>query len=167
METEMVNVKLSRETVAFMKELAQRINAQDNRATAKPYFFVITKERWRVAHEDYANEQTKRVWVDTSGEDEYHEWSSKSECIENLVNDGMRRDEAEDLVEERLTEFTMEKYEEEDNAFLTEHGFNEHVEQNGHNLGKRGKSFTSYLKHAYRNPEMSGLFKAIAEFSGD
>ena len=159
-----VIVKMSQETFEFLRDLGRKIDAQNNRATAKPYFFVIQTEKWRVANDEYSTGETKRVWVDTSGQDEYHEWKSREEFIQNLIeHQDLSKKEAEEAAED-LKEFTMEKYIEEDNAFFTHDAFKRHVELNGHNLGRRGEYY-DYLKHAFRNPEMDGVFKALAEFA--
>lgn len=158
------NVELTKESVDFLRSLADKISTQDNLATAKPYFIVIRKLRWRVAHGEYNSGETKNVWVDTADGD-YREWESPKEYAVNLIQEcGFTAKEARCAVWDNLEEFVMERYVEEENVFLTHEAYSEHLRLNGHNLGKRGEDYHSFLKHAFRNPEMSGLFKAIAEF---
>lgn len=158
-QQELVTVQLTKETVGFLQELARRIATQNNRATARPYFFVIQKRRWRVAHEDYHSGETRQAWVDFSGDpDTYH---SKEDWLQHCRDYQMTPEEAE-AGWEKLEEFTEEAYVEEENCFLTFEAYKEHLEVNGHNL--RGEHW-SYLKHAFRNREMDSLFRAIAEFA--
>lgn len=156
------------EAIKHLKDFVYKIDTQDNRATANPYFYVIQTERWRVAHDEYHSGATKIVWVDTGGSDDYTEYESKEAAVKGLVDsDYMGQAEAETYVEENFREFTMEKYIDESNVFFTEDGYKDHVRLNGHNLGKRGKDYYSYIKHAFRNPEIEELFSAIRALASD
>ena len=146
----------------FLSELIDKINTQNNRGTAFPYFYVVHTERWRVAHDEYYSGETKQVWVDT-GDGEPREWNTPKEFMVDLVkHQGLTAKEARKYAEDHLREFTMEKYIDEDNVFFTEEGYKEHERQNSHNMGKRGHDYYSYVKHAWRNPEIAGLLKAVA-----
>ena len=150
------------EAIAHLKEFIKKIDTQDTRCTAKPYFYVIRTEKWRVAHGEYHSGKTKQVWVDTTGEDDYREWKSPKEYGADLIrNCGYSAKEARAAIEHGLQEFTMEAYYDDDNVFFTEEGYNEHVRLNGHNLGLRDRDYYSYVKHAFRNPELEGLFRAL------
>lgn len=177
-----VTIKVSPETYQFMKELNRRISTQDNRATAKPYFFVIRTEKWRVAHSEFHSGTTRDVWVDFNGDpttflsqEEAVEWyCDNHRKVEHPGPYGDADDIAafiraeEELKSEAMAWFELlpryveEMYFEENNAFLTEEGYNEHMTLNGHNVKRMGKHHT-YLKHAFRNPEMDSLFRAIKE----
>jgi len=183
----------------FLSQLVDKIKAQDNRCTAKPYFYVVRTKRWRLCKEGYGSGDTRTGWVDHSGDpDVYYskeefvksylerhdyelsppepldqfeladpqcvgtynlECAKYAEEVEKLKND------AEDAFEE-LEEFEEEEYYTEDNVFFTQEAYEEHVRLNGHNLGKRGVDYHSYVKHAFRNPEMEKLFTAIAAVTG-
>lgn len=143
------------EAIHFLTELSGKIKAQNNRATATPYFYVIHTEKWRVAHDDYHHGDTKQVWVDVKSGEGTH-YDSKEEAIFDLMEKGHSREE----VVNTLEEFTLEKYIEEENVFLTQEAYEDHVRLNGHNLC-RGGEYYSYVKHAFRNPEMTGLLNAI------
>jgi len=177
-----VIVELKIETYKFLKELNRRIETQNNRGTAKPYFLVIRSERWRVAHDEFHNGETRKAWVDFDGDPTtFH---SKEEAIKwfcdyhrDLKDPGPNADpdditlfnEAEGKLKEQalkwfdnLDEYTEQLYYDEDNVFLTDEGYEEHMRLNGHNV-KRGGPHHTYMKHAFRNPEMDGIFKAIKE----
>lgn len=176
---EKVTVEISKKSAEFLKTLANAIDSQDNRATGKPYFFIIKKERWRACKEGYASGTSRKVWVDFEGDPTT--WHSKEEFMKDRIADEMygttpagdpeayekallEVTQEADQAWEEFEEFEEEQYFEEENCFLTYAAYEEHVRLNGHNLGKRGGDYHSYLKHAFRNPEMQSLFEAIGEF---
>jgi len=182
----------------FLAQLVDKINAQYNRCTAKPYFYVVRTQKWRLTKDGYGHGETRRGWVDHSGDpDVYYskedfiksyierhdyeltapepldayelgdpqcvatynlEYAEYTELLQKLQND------AEEAFED-LEEFEEEEYYDEDNVFFTQEAYEEHVRLNGHNLGRRGE-YHSYVKHAFRNPEMQKLFEAIAAVTG-
>jgi hypothetical protein len=50
-----------------------------------------------------------------------------------------------------------------ENFFFTLEGYQEHVKLNGHNIARGCNKYDSYVEHAYRNPEIAGVLKAIKE----
>jgi hypothetical protein len=156
--SETVKVEMSRQSFEFLKQLSERIATQDNRGTAKPYFYVIQRKRWRVAREDYASGETRRLRLDLDGDPT--PYYSKKEWLQHCREYEIDAEEAERKWSE-MEEFTEEAYEEEENCFFTQKAYEDHLLSNGHNL--RGERW-SFLKHAFRNPEMAGLFQVIDEF---
>lgn len=181
----------------FLSKLVDKINNQDNRCTAMPYFYVIKTQKWRVAKEGYGHGETRTCRVDFDGDptpfyskEEFVKWylehhneltpptpldefeRTDPQAVECFSREAADYDanlsaptvKAEERWEE-LKEFEEEKYDEEDNVFLTEEGYKEHVRLNGHNLGRKGE-YCSYVKHAFRNPEMENLLLAIAAVTG-
>lgn len=149
----------------FLSDMIDKINRQDNRGTAFPYFYIVRTEKWRVANDEYYSGETKNVWVDVGG-GEGSEWESQKEfAIDCIRHQGMTAKEARAYTEENLKEFVMEKYYDEDNIFFTEEGYKEHERMNSHNMGRRGEYY-SYVKHAFRNPEISQMWKSIAVLCG-
>lgn len=159
----MKSIALTDESYDFLTNLAAAIESQNNRATAKPYFFVIQTKKWRVAEPDYAHGETKVVRIDSRND--VREYHLKEDFVkaERCYDPDITMYDIE-VIWDSLDEVTLESYEEEDNVFLTEAAFKNHVELNGHNLGRKGE-YWSYLKHAFRNPGMNSLFKAIQEFN--
>lgn len=159
-----VTIEISKETLDFLKELNNRIETQSSRCTAKPYFLVIKRIKWRVAHDDCYSGESKVVRVDHDNDylqfDNFEEY--KQHCIDAHFNEDFDLKKCEKDWED-LPSYTMEKYEEEDNVFLTDKGYEEHLQQNEHNIKHGCVEYYSYLKHAFRNPEMEGIFKAIKE----
>jgi len=156
------------EAKTFLTSLIETMNTQDNHATAAPYFYVIRKEKWRVAHEDYTSGETRQVWVDREdgeaqafySKEEYLEWFK-----EFYENDFKNEYELEINAENsfrKLEEFKQEQYFEEDNVFFTEQGYQDHLRINGHNI----RNSHSYIKHAFRNKELENLFTAVGILIG-
>lgn len=149
----------------FLTELIDRINKQDNRGTANPYFYVIHTKKWRLAKDGYSNGESYQCKYDHEMCNEY-KLSEEEKYIEYCIEAGYSdtREEAKERWDD-LETHEMEAYYDEDNIFLTEEGYNQHVELNSHNLGRRGEYY-SYVKHAFRNPEMYEMLKAIAAVTG-
>lgn len=186
-------MKNADEARAYLRAFMEKINKQNNRYTASPYFYVIRTERWRPCKEGYGSGTTRTVWVDWR--DDPTTYHSREEFLNQRVEEilcpaeppkhppyGADSDELaaydEDMAAynherrqalekaekewEKLEEFEEEQYFTEENVFFTEEGYEDHVRLNGHNLGKRGRDYHSYVKHAFRNPELNNLFQAIA-----
>lgn len=120
-----------------------------------------SKEEFVAWYSDYYGKPTQPTPLDEyektdpqAVESFNREWQEYNRELALLVERAERR-------WEDLEELEEEKYDEEDNVFLTEEGFKEHVRLNGHNLGRHGEYY-SYVKHAFRNPEMENLLLAIA-----
>jgi len=157
-------IEISDENYEFLKDFMNRIKTQDNRATASPYFYVV-QCRKEIA-----------VPLGTTGKTRYFDSnSSSSYTLEELKkwfkewkDDDMEWDNEKDEEEfEKYKRKYCEKYdideiEEEHNVFFTEEGYNQHIKLNGHNYRHYNK-FYSYIKHAFRNPELTGLFKALED----
>lgn len=164
-----MKVELSEKTVEFVRGLVAAIDAQNNRCTANPYFFVI-QEKERVVTPEGCGDYV--VYHDHDGVVTY----TADELIENLghpdVTDGWDDDwDDERAVEEivsasggRITEhevreewITPEKH----NVFFTESAIKIHIAQNDYHFGET----RTYVRHAWRNPEIEGIFAALREIA--
>ena len=154
---DLVTIQIKRETLKSIQDIAHELEFQDNRATAKPYFLVIRTKRWRTTLDSHAHGETRTVRINE--DDDSTEFKSFEEyCAWAKAYDP---DDDSDLAAgwDKLPEYTLEAYYDESNVFLTDKGFDEHVRLNKHNLGE----CHTYMKHAFRNPEMDAIFKLIAE----
>lgn len=142
--SEKVTVELSKESYDFLKSLSEEIARQDNRATAKPYFFALRVRREYTAAEGYDYDHT--YYIDRHGNEP---WSSKEDLLENDP----------DHPEHEIKEVYTKDHWEVENVFLTKRGYDEHLALNKHNL----RSPQDFLYHAFRNPEFMGLFKFLSE----
>lgn len=167
------NSILDNQDIQFLKDLANEIKSQHNRATAMPYFYVIKKTKRVVGMDASYSDDT--VFVDTSSGD-YSEFKTEEEAIQyEMKGRGIGRAFAEKVVEENYEKFGVLEYEEKHNMFLTYKGLLKHMELNGHNLDrgisypshpfKESNTLYSYVEHAFRNPEMEQLMKIIMKFA--
>ena len=159
--SDMVTIQIPKKAHVFLHELATRIRDQDNRGTAKPYFLVLRQEKWRPCHDHYSSGDTRRRRLDYKRGDPCAH-NSKAEYTQWLKDHDY--DLSEDEIEREWDEMevvTEEQYFEEDNVFFTDAAYERHLELNGHNVREPRHS---YLKHAFRNPEMAGLFEALEAF---
>lgn len=145
---------------SFLKDLIHRMNTQDNRMTATPYFYVVRRKKWRLTQNGYGYGETRNIRVDSEwdyetfqSKEEFLEWA-KERYPEEIVDEHERRWDA-------LPEFTEEVFFQDENVFFTEEAYQEHVRLNGHNLERGCSEYYSYVKHAFRNPELSKMFEAI------
>ena len=60
-------------------------------------------------------------------------------------------------------EYAFTHVDEYHNVFFTEKGYKEHMELNAHNYHSSDRKADSYVMHAFRNPEITGLLKAVKE----
>jgi len=155
-----MQVELPDEVVVFMKELAKEIKGQDNRATASPYYYIVQGQKQVLAPAGY-------------GDDDIHyynsEWSeghSREDWAPILRQHDEENGKTTDLDKfiESCEEFGMHDVDVEENVFLTFKGYEQHMKMNSHNY-RHLKDVHSYVKFAYRNPEMENLLKAIMAFA--
>jgi hypothetical protein len=160
-----MKIDLTEETVSFLKELAKEIKSQNNRGTASPYFYVVR------------NEDEIAIPAESTDEKKYyhHEWCesyTKEELIDAVrechYDDTLLSDEFDfdDYVRKHCSEYGVGYKYVDENTFLTEKAYKEHMKLNGHNY-RNYKNTYSYLKHASINPEMEKLLKAIMEFDNE
>ena len=164
----MKTITVTDETYDFLMTLAQEINTQDNRSTAKPYYFAIQEDEEVYVPDGCGDE----IWVDHDGDGvklrteedikeaifEWKGWTigNKSDEKEFNLMDWYAR---ENILEEHYRKVDMVIGHKYSNVFLTKKAYEQHLLENRHNLNNP----QSYLFHAFRNKEMSMLFKFIEE----
>lgn len=161
-------MKDKEDAINFLRDLIKRMNAQNNRATATPYFYVVRRERWRLAHDEFYSGTTRKIRVDFEGDpttflskEDFVKWVNESHYGE------VPADYEIDKKWEAMPEYTEELYFEDENVFFTEDAYMEHERLNGHNLGRGCRDYYSYVKHAFRNPELVNMFEAIGIVAGE
>lgn len=162
----MKTIEITDEMYDFLMELSKEINTQDNRATAKPYFFQIqTKEEISVPE----GNGTKAWWFDGSKlvtQDEIDQAIFDYYDTEHTIDQIKQMDEWDkfDLLKRmgyREVWFDYEhKYQ---NAFLTAKACKEHIRSNHYHY----KEPIDYLSYAFRNPELEMVLKFISDLWGN
>ena len=156
-----MKIELPEEVVKFMQGLANEIKSQDNRATRQPYFYVVQSKEEIPAPVGYGDGDEKYYCS------KYEEAHTKDEWIKTLKErdeENETHTDVDTFIDEECTAFGTHLITVEDNIFLTEKGYNQHMELNGHNY-RHFKETYSYVKYAGRNPEMENLLKAIMSFN--
>ena len=165
----------------WLRTFMDRVNHQDNRGTATPYYYQIRKpvRQYGIADGFETGWEWKTLYDhDTLDEDEIRDrlWELLSEKDEDLLA-AMAADEIE---HEDVKDFTPDDFElladaigiekvnyrdvhEKEGFFLTEKAVAQHIEENQHNLPK---GTDTYLDHAYRNPELKNLLTAVGILVG-
>jgi hypothetical protein len=143
-----------KEAKKYLQEFLTKINTQDNRGTASPYFYVIQdKEEYR---DD--NNPEYYVWFN----DEYDE-KYRSDYEDDLIEKIMERDNIDqESAEEYLSKFDkcgMSTRWIEDGCFFTEEDAKGHLESNSHHYSKDART---YVKHFWRAPGVKDFFEAVS-----
>lgn len=136
------------------QELKERIENNDNRATAKPYLLLLQRASQRVCHDEFDHGYDRVVYVEQYSGD-YGQYDTLEELRKSFRE--YYDDEDKLLEEKHWREFKIEETYITENVFLTDKGYEEHKEVNGHNLSKH----RTYGIHAFRNKEIRSLFALI------
>lgn len=155
-----MKVDISQESFDFLKSLIQEIDSQSNRATASPYYYVIQVRKERIAPVGNKGDKTL-YWHDG----EYMEADDWADSLDFESEEKfLAWWEEEHPYEEPLeVEYYRGDANIHSNVFFTEKACHKHIEQNHYHFIEPH----SYVKHAWRNPEMENLFKAIREIVDD
>ena len=149
----MKTITVSDETALFLSELSSRIENQDCRGTATPFYFTVRKFV-DVGVPEGCGDTTK--YFDNHDVETYSEEEAKKNA-EELEMD------FDEYVETRCHKYDVKEEERFENFFFTLEGYEQHVKMNGHNIIRECNKYDSYVDHAYRNPEIAGVLKAIKE----
>jgi len=168
----MPSVTISEEDLVFLKDLAHELRTQNNRATATPIYYVVRKKKRIVGLVPGLGDDT--VFVDS--QDDYTEYKSEQEALASYIKDGLTPEEAQKRFDDICEEYGVLETHEEENFFLTHKGFMEHMRLNAHNYpGKQdgdngfvdSPECHSFVKHAFRNPEIRKLVEVVLRLGGE
>lgn len=151
-----INITISEKNYKFLKEFMQKVNTQDNRITASPYYYTVCCVR-DVGVPEGCGDDVK--YYDNQQAESYSEEELKQICKEHELD-------FDEYVDKWCTKYDCREIDEYENIFFTEDGYKEHMRLNEHNY-RHYKKHYSYIKHAFRNPELVELFKALGEITGE
>lgn len=146
-----MDIKITEKTATFIRELAHRMETQHSRSTRSPYYYTVELVEDRIAPE-WSGTDVVYHYCDRS----FTEKELEEHCKENEID----LDEAKGMSLSGCRE-EVHTFE---NVFLTEEGYNKHMELNGHNY-RRYKCVGSYVHYAERNPEIASLLDSIREIA--
>ena len=148
-----IEIDISPENFEFLKQLMTQINTQNNHGTASPYYYTVRTTK------DIA------VPAGTTGTDKYY---YDGECYtEEELRKVCKEDETDfEKVKDNSTKYGVDQVNVYENFFLTEEGYNKHMELNGHNYRSSIEPAHFYIKHAFRNPELVQLLDTLGEVTG-
>jgi hypothetical protein len=130
--------------------LIREINAQNNRATATPYYFAVQSKKWVDCYHDSEKEVVAydgRLWTLDEWR-ESQEWESPEEAFDSWNDQhpfGVRAEWEDKAV------------------FLTEKAASLFMRANANHLTEP----RTYVKHFWRNSQMEAVFRALEAFSGE
>jgi hypothetical protein len=143
------------EAISVLSALIKRLDTQDERSTAQPWFHLLRVKRRQCVPYGWRCGETF--------------WREKNSDCDSPVIKAETEEGARKILKDRydLDEVgELEKYDsvewwETVNVFLTEDGVRRHREINEHNLTERGDEVQDFMIHAFRNPEMAEVMRAI------
>jgi len=149
--------------------LMRDINAQDNRATASPYYFEVQQLEWiGPIDEIYGHwDETREVW-EFEGE-QYDTEAEFKRAVWEYYWPGSGREERKKAI--RKIRKAFDDYGDSitlcgvwrcKGVFLTQTAALKHIHANQHRYFKT----RTYVQHFWRNSEMETVFEALADYCG-
>lgn len=136
----------------FIKQFLAKMRAQDNRATASPYFYVIRTKVTDPAPVDFCDE-VRFYWNDSS-------WDSLEEIKEYCKENDLHFESIESEIKEYGVRYRWEKR----GMFLTEDDAKDHLQRNHYHYSPDAHD---YIEHAWRAPELTRFFQALHNYFGE
>lgn len=136
-------ITISEEAFQFVQDLVHKMETQDRRATADPYYYVVQETGWTYVPDGLGDET---VYLDMENDIVYTK--------EDLEADGLDQDNFKAMERQREDYFGSHM-----NFFLTEEACLKYIEENKHNLNCP----RAYVLHAFRNPEVKKLYSLLKE----
>lgn len=148
------------EAQKFLQDFIKRINQQNNRGTASPYFYVIQDKK------EYRDDGNPEYYVLFSSEEysELYRADSEDDMLGVVMaGEKINEEEAQEFIENNNI-CGLSTHWEEDGCFFTESDAKGHLEANSHHYTKDART---YVKHFWRAPEVHEFFKAISVLAGE
>jgi hypothetical protein len=149
--------------VDFLTEMT----TQNNRITAHPYYYVIRHPEYMQSEScgDDPNgrcERGKTIYV--SKEEPEISYESRADLKASLIEDsGLTGLEADTAIEDEYEPYELVLLWRESGMFLTESDAESHLKKNHYHYGQGAHT---YVKHAWRAPQMDSFFKALFNHFG-
>jgi len=140
------------------KELLNRIKENDNRCTASPYLLLLQEKEFHIIEDGYGNDVETKYIENITGD--YCQFDSIGE-LKDFINDGLEDDEkyGELIEDEHYRKHSVGYSWVTKNVFLTDKGYQDHLDQNRHNL----ENYRSFGIHAFRNNEIKSLLNVLSD----
>ncbi len=139
------------------------MSTQDNRCTAFPIYYVIRDARWVITEEDYVIGDSRIVYVnkqdyeDIITEDEHGKLAEKYDDVseEDRLNGVCSQEEYRRFCEVCVWQ--------DHGMFLTQTDAEKHLKLNAYHYSEDAHT---YVKHAWRAPELEEFLLALFEYFG-
>src|SRR5690606_5253003 len=114
-------------------ELKERLKNNDNRGTSQPYLLLLQEKRTYAAHDEFDSGDVEDKWVEFYTGSFLHA-NSKKDLVDAL-KEHYDNESVPAKAVESIRKIREGHYWQTENVFLTDLGYEEHKEVNGHNLG--------------------------------
>ena len=158
------------EDMEYVKEFITKMNTQDNRSTATPFYYQIRDYEWVCSYHKGEGDRVNIVY-DT----ESYTGETLVEAFSNFIENGY----AEDFDRDKEDEWEIEDYldgleyingiywevrkEKFTGVFFTETDAKEHLRLNHYHYSSDADT---YVNHAWRAPELEQFFKSVGKICG-
>ena len=155
------------EDIDIIKNFLQEMASQDNRLTATPFYYVIRSAIYVASYhsgegdrDTYVNnEDSEDTLIVNSGENAIDNFREQYKDYEEFNK--MDDEEIETHLEDNYTMYSETKTWEERNMFLTEKDAERHLRLNHYHYSQDAHT---YIKHAWRAPDLEAFFKALFKY---
>jgi hypothetical protein len=158
-------IEISDELYKRLKEISEAIKTQNNRSTAKPYFYQIQTKELVAVPEGCGTECYHNDGSQIETEEEINQTIFEYKDGKMLIKEIQKLDdwEKEGILEDAGWQKGNYDYKDQyENAFFTEKGCREHIRLNKHHYNEP----VDYLTHAFRNPDMETIFEFFKAIAG-
>lgn len=157
------SIEISNESYEFVKSLISEIETQDNRITAYPILYMIQTKDKQIRPEEYSDEFEWYGNGESYSHDELIELLKDSDKIDSTDienwNEWDISNSANDIGIEKVYFENIDKFE--SNIFFTEKAIKQHIKSNHYHYNDP----KDYVIHAWRNPEVENIIKALKEIA--
>ena len=164
----MKNTVLPMDDLTFIKDVIHRMNTQDNRGTAAPYFYQIETYERALAHEG----EGETVWIDSAGEGEMstdeeinaylmeNDQDNYQKTLEWYDIETLDYNEYDELLKDLdYTKYNFTREPVLKGFFLTEDAAKNHLKSNHYHYSHDARTYVSY---AFRSSEFLGFIESVA-----
>lgn len=162
---------MDNDSLRYVQEYITKMNTQDNRCTATPFYYQIRDYEWVSSYHDGEGDRCNIVY-DT----EQHVGKNLVEAFESFVDSGWDLTDFEgdtddewdiqnylDGLENLNGVFWEIKKEVLKGVFFTETDAENHLKENAHHYSS--EAYT-YVNHAWRAPELKKFFQCVGDICG-
>ena len=144
--------------VETIKKFLSKMSIQDNKATASPYYYVIFSSAYHYEKADIWDKGGDNICYSCREAEYYETYDDYDELVKDIKES--YPEDYEKFIGE-IEFFKKHHYYTEHGMFLTEDDAKNHLRRNAYHYSKDAHT---YVKHAWRAPELEGFITALFNY---